>query len=520
MKYLKMLGLAAVAVAALALPGMAGANPLTSPTGTGYTSTIKAESEGATTLHDERGTVVCEESNLEGKVESHGSTTASGKASSLTFGGCNYPVEVLKAGSLEVKTTTAGHGTVFSSGAEIRIKFLFWECVYSTNGTDVGTLTGSNVTGSNATLDIGAASIPRTGGSYTCSSSATWTGSYKVTTPSTLYIGHPVNPLTSEGASYTGPIKAESEGALELHGAFATVKCGSSTLEGNVETFTSSRAGGKVSSLTFGECNYPVTVLKPGSLEIHGGESNRGTVTSSGAEITIQTSVGDCIFTTNGTDVGTLTGSNLTAGNATLDINSATIPRTGGEFFCGSSGIWTGSYKVTTPSTLVVGHSPVTSPQGASYTGPIKAESEGALELHGAFATVKCGSSTLEGAVETFTASKAGGKVSSLTFGECNYPVTVLKPGSLEIHAGGSTRGTVTSSGAEITIQTSVGDCIFTTNGTDVGTLTDSTATGGNATLDINSASIPTSGGNFFCGSSGTWTGSYKVTTPSTLYVH
>jgi hypothetical protein len=160
----------------------------------------------------------------------------------------------------------------------------------------------------------------------------------------------------------------------------------------------------------------------------------------------------------------------------------------------------------------------LTSPSGTTYTGEIKAEA-GTTELHGPFTTVSCKKSTVAGSVESHGASTtAGGKISSLTFTECNFPVTVLKAGSLEIHTSGESangNGTLTSSGAEITIATSIANCIFTTSSTDVGTLTGGTP----ATLAINSAGIPRTGHSIFCGSKGTWTGSYTVSTPGTLLV-
>jgi hypothetical protein len=155
--------------------------------------------------------------------------------------------------------------------------------------------------------------------------------------------------LTSpQGTTYTSTFKAQSS-HLQMHGSFTTVTCSSSAVEGKLETHGSSvTAGGKLSSLTFSGCNYSVTVLKAGSVQVHSG----GTVTSSGAEVKAHTSVGECVFTTNATDVGTGTGTKTTGGNAVLDIPSVTIPRTGGSFFCGSSATATGSYTVTTPSTL------------------------------------------------------------------------------------------------------------------------------------------------------------------------
>ncbi|HEY8502554.1 MAG TPA: hypothetical protein VIL21_07690, partial [Solirubrobacterales bacterium] len=163
---------------------------LTSPSGTAYTSTVKAES-GELTLHKVFGaTISCGKSNLEGKVEQHGNgVTAKGNLSSLTFSECEgNDVTVKAAGSLEVHATSGGNGIVTSTGAEISIQLtgLGITCIYTTNGTQIGTLTGSNST--KAKLDLEGSSIPRTGGSIYCGSSGELTGSYTVTTPSTLYV--------------------------------------------------------------------------------------------------------------------------------------------------------------------------------------------------------------------------------------------------------------------------------------------------------------------------------------------
>ena len=101
-------------------------------------------------------------------------------------------------------------------------------------------------------------------------------------------------------------------------------------------------------------CNREVLVLKNGFFEIHGLGDATGTVTSTGAEIKIQTSGGECIYTTSNTDVGTLTGSNITNGTAYVDVNSAPIPRTCGSFLCGSTAKWTGAYTIVAPDPLFV----------------------------------------------------------------------------------------------------------------------------------------------------------------------
>lgn len=162
--------------------------------------------------------------------------------------------------------------------------------------------------------------------------------------------------LTSpQGTVYTGTVEAASSG-LAWDGAFTTIKCNSSAWSGQVESHGAAvTTRFNLASLSFTECNYPYTVAKAGSFEIHTANSavndGNGTLTWSGGEINVTTSVGTCIFTTSNTDLGTVTGSD--GANAVLDI-TAKIPRTGGNFLCGSSATLTGSYTITTPSTLTV----------------------------------------------------------------------------------------------------------------------------------------------------------------------
>jgi hypothetical protein len=164
--------------------------------------------------------------------------------------------------------------------------------------------------------------------------------------------------LTSPtGTTFTGSIHAVSEnGHVKLHSPLSTIEC-NSTVQGEVKTHGSGvTASGPITSLLFTECTNEntVTVKKAGTLEVHWTSGYNGTLTSSGAEIEVYSHSfgGSCIYTTNATDIGTITGGT----EATLDIDSAAIPRTGGSlgFFCGSSGEWTGNYKVTTPHTLYV----------------------------------------------------------------------------------------------------------------------------------------------------------------------
>ncbi len=196
MKYVKILGLLAVAAAAMmAFAGTASATSVTSPSGTVYTSTIKASSEnGHVKLVGPLNINIQCASSVEGTVGTHGSgVTAAGNISALTFTNCTngYSATVINNnfGSLEIHATGSGNGTLTSKNTEVTVTTpLGFNCIYKTAaaGTDIGTLTGSSTTGATATLDINAASIPRTGHSAFCGGSGEWNGNYVVTTPDFL----------------------------------------------------------------------------------------------------------------------------------------------------------------------------------------------------------------------------------------------------------------------------------------------------------------------------------------------
>lgn len=176
--------------------------------------------------------------------------------------------------------------------------------------------------------------------------------------------------LTSGGTTYTSTISSTAEEPVSLDGPFTTVTCKSSTVSGSVESHgTGVTAGGKVGTLTFGECNFTTTVEANGSLEIHPvkvngttveactGTNCTGTLTSTGAKVLIATSIGNCGYETSSTDIGLVTPSSDTGATATLDIGAngtGKIPRTFGSagFLCGSTGQWTGAYKTNTPDNL------------------------------------------------------------------------------------------------------------------------------------------------------------------------
>jgi|SRR5690349_12608585 len=189
MKYVKMLGLLAVAAAALmAFAGTASATTVTGPLGE-PTPTIHAENEnGHVKLANPIANIECA-STVEGTVTSHGTgVTASGPIGILTFTGCTngWHVTVVAPGSLEVHYVSPGIGTLTSSGATVSTTRLGVICNYATANTDVGTVTDSTRVAT-ATLHI-IATIPiHAGSSALCGTGAAkWEGAYVSTTKLTL----------------------------------------------------------------------------------------------------------------------------------------------------------------------------------------------------------------------------------------------------------------------------------------------------------------------------------------------
>jgi hypothetical protein len=197
MRYIKMLGLAAIAAAALTAflgAGTASATTLCeNNTTTGCTShvangtTLKFTAEESVKLLGPFNLLIdtCTVSTVEGPTTSTGSTTppaaVTGTVNVLTFETCTRPTTVGAKGTLSV-THIAGtdNGTVTSTGATVTIHEIpgFGTCSFLTaaTGTDIGTLTGSTTA---PTFDISATIPSETSG---CPS-GTWSGKYKYTAP-------------------------------------------------------------------------------------------------------------------------------------------------------------------------------------------------------------------------------------------------------------------------------------------------------------------------------------------------
>jgi hypothetical protein len=201
MKYLKMLGLAAVA--AMALTAFIGASSASATVLCTTTSTpcgaewhvdkIQSTLKKGTTakLHSTGGSLeaTCTESSSTAnkKITGNSTETATGEvtAANLTWGGCSQTTDTLAGGELEVHSITGSdNGTVTAKGFEVTVIIAGVSCIFGAQtGVDLGTLTS----GANATLDINAV-VKKTGGSFLCPSNSVWEGEYVVTDHTTLYV--------------------------------------------------------------------------------------------------------------------------------------------------------------------------------------------------------------------------------------------------------------------------------------------------------------------------------------------
>lgn len=201
MKYLKMLGLAAVAAMALTAlfgAGSASATTLykyTTPSandalGVGTTIVATLEPGNSALLKDTLGGAndTCTSSEVHGTIETvTPAGNPAGNISALTFGGCSHTTTVLAKGSLEIKNIAGTtNGTVISKNARVTVKSTIFgiSCVAKTGeGTSIGTLTGAKSSTDHATMDINGLITLENG----CGDS-TWTGAYTVTTPTGLTV--------------------------------------------------------------------------------------------------------------------------------------------------------------------------------------------------------------------------------------------------------------------------------------------------------------------------------------------
>ncbi|HET9593403.1 MAG TPA: hypothetical protein VFP17_10855 [Solirubrobacterales bacterium] len=190
MKHLKILGLLVMTAASLmAFAGSSSAAPVltTSAGGTDYTGEIQATLEKGTSSTFKAGIEdTCTESTTNGTANTNNTTHIVWTTVTFIFGGCSQHTLVITSGSVTIDDS----GQVFFSSTRIRIIItsLGITCYYGaeTGSVKIGTFTG----GTPAKLDVNTTTLQRESGSNTffCASAGTWTGSYVVTTPSTLLL--------------------------------------------------------------------------------------------------------------------------------------------------------------------------------------------------------------------------------------------------------------------------------------------------------------------------------------------
>ncbi|HET7121322.1 MAG TPA: hypothetical protein VFI17_08755 [Solirubrobacterales bacterium] len=195
MKYLK----AATAVAALAAvlvavgAGSASATVIcktkTSPCGSIYPKGTVFQSEltpgTKAVLKAGFATFECNEGHGTVETTTNGSATETvkGTTKSLSFGGCNGEIKVLKTGGGEIHWTSKTNGSFQVEGIEVTGSMLGVDCVYGGTIASGITLNG----GTSPTIGINA-KVGLLSGSFLCGNPATMTASLTVTEPTPLYV--------------------------------------------------------------------------------------------------------------------------------------------------------------------------------------------------------------------------------------------------------------------------------------------------------------------------------------------
>jgi hypothetical protein len=202
MKYLKTLGLALMATAALmAFVGAGSASagvlcknetdPCTNKVKVGESVNSAIPMGKATFINTGAKNMECKNSTFSGEVEKEGGEGAvpEVKLKTFTFTNCNCEVFVISSGTYYVSNIVGtGSGRPFGTGQEIKIQcntilFGVVKCTYLTNNTLLGQLVGGNP----AIFEINA-ELPLKAGSDMPCKEGIWTGEYDVSTPKPLYV--------------------------------------------------------------------------------------------------------------------------------------------------------------------------------------------------------------------------------------------------------------------------------------------------------------------------------------------
>lgn len=185
MKYVKILGLAAVAAMALMAfvgAGSASATTLSStngnlPKGTVIHATL---TKGSTAILESGSTVLdtCTESTIKGTTSNETGPSVEGPIEVLSWGGCTHTTDTVAGGNLAITWTSGTNGTLAGKGSKVTVSTIFGSCTYGTSET--GTTLGEVKGGNPATIAI-STTVPLIEGGFSCPSTSTWTANYTVT---------------------------------------------------------------------------------------------------------------------------------------------------------------------------------------------------------------------------------------------------------------------------------------------------------------------------------------------------
>lgn len=208
MKYLKMLGLAAVAAAALMAfvgAGTASANgrlcstkpePVTShctsPWATGTIIEFSLKSGSSAKLTDTSGNTLdtCTGSTVKGSLVSNATaSTATGTITTLGWSGCTVTTDTIENGSLTITAEDDNGNAIVIEHEKTNVTVnVFSSCNYGVEaGTQIGTIHEGIGTSAIFTAN---ATAKKLGGGFLCPETTKWVAEYVLTTPSktTLWV--------------------------------------------------------------------------------------------------------------------------------------------------------------------------------------------------------------------------------------------------------------------------------------------------------------------------------------------
>jgi hypothetical protein len=205
MKYVKMLGFAAMAAAVLmAFTGVGTASATvicknnsntetcSEPYAIGTEGTASIEKGNSALLTNTEGESLntCTGSTVTGKLKSQGKEKpALSELTTLTWSGCNFLTKTINPGLGElhwIKGTD--NGTLTTGGVEVTINTLFFgSCIYGfTSGTDVGTTVGGNP----GSLTVNAVAEKFSGSNIVCPATTKFTAKYVATSPTAGWVSN------------------------------------------------------------------------------------------------------------------------------------------------------------------------------------------------------------------------------------------------------------------------------------------------------------------------------------------